>query len=485
VTEFSNLLRQRLASGSRVRVRPESHPDADTLTAYVERLLPAAERNQVLEHLAACSHCREVAALALPDPVADQEIAATVVPAARRWGFLWSPRFRIAASLATVIIVAMVLFEIRPKPEERAFVSPPSGGNAATKEKQPAPGVARAETPAQPPANFAGGKALSSMNDAISNAGAASALADNKTAPPAAMARHSSATSSSQPVVMALAGTPSRSDYVNQDFFANNASADGASGAVIVSGAVGELPPAPPPRTSNQFPPTTFNAANSMIFADMPTQNTGTQTVRIVAPPSSSSHWGLTTLSALAPKAKRVLTGRRTPAISMGASSFAMGGAGQLNPNVSEAAAAAPALENGANALEQSGAFRGHALSDASSTAKAAMRESTPSPWRVSGGRLVRPGEAGTWVAASCAGSETMEFTTVSAHGNDIWAGGANAALIHSRDGGATCERITLGASAIGTIVRIEARGAVVQVKSSSGQSWSSQDGGKTWKMDE
>jgi photosystem II stability/assembly factor-like uncharacterized protein len=135
--------------------------------------------------------------------------------------------------------------------------------------------------------------------------------------------------------------------------------------------------------------------------------------------------------------------------------------------------------------LEQSGALRGRALSDASVTAKAELRESAPGGWRISSGRLVRQGEAGNWVEA-CPGSAAVEFTTFTTHGNELWAGGSNATLIHSRDGGATCdERITLGASATGAIVRIEVRNASVQVKSSSGQSWSSQDGGKTWKMDE
>src|SRR5215471_12964634 len=300
------------------------------------------------------------------------------------------------------------------------------------------------------------------------------------------MDRYSLVTGSGQTVVAGGVVAHAHNDYVNQGFFANNASPDAVSSSVIVTNGA-ELPPAPTPRTSNQFPTPTVSVANIMGFADMPTQNTGTQTARILAPPSRSSHLGLmTTLSALGPKAKSVLR-HTAPAIPPGATSFAMGGAGQLNPNVSEAAAAAPALDGGVSALEQSGAFRRRALSDAGSVNMKAemLPESALSLWRVSGGRLVRPGEtAGTWIEA-CPNFEAVQFATSSAHGKDLWAGGANAALIHSSDGGVTCERVTLGASAIGTIIHIEARGAVVQVKSSSGQSWSSQDGGKTWKIDE
>jgi len=44
--EISSLLRQRLQAGENTRLQ---HPDADTLTAYVEQLLPAPERKLVLE----------------------------------------------------------------------------------------------------------------------------------------------------------------------------------------------------------------------------------------------------------------------------------------------------------------------------------------------------------------------------------------------------------------------------------------------------
>jgi len=219
----------------------------------------------------------------------------------------------------------------------------------------------------------------------------------------------------------------------------------------------------------------------------VPTQSTGTQTVKTIAPPSGSSHWGIGTLTALGPKAKKALAKSVSPPIPAGGLSFsAIGGPGQFNPKAqpSEAAAAAPPADRGVSGLEEAGAFRSRARSDASITAKAEMLEVSPGGWRISSGRLVRPGEAGSWVEA-CPGSAAVEFTTFTTQGNELWAGGSNAALIHSSDAGLTCQRITLGASATGTIVRIEVRSGSVQVKSSSGQGWSSQDGGKTWKMDE
>ncbi len=493
---FSNLLRQRLASGPGGGARPDSHPDADTLTAYTEQLLPAAERGQVLEHLAACSHCRDVVAFSLPEPVANVAAAPGAATKGRRWGFLWSPRFRVATSLATVVIVAMVLLQIRQKPTESGWkqgsAAPATTGRLDNdkdkdnrKDSGPSAEIARAEVPAQPPVRaFAGGNTA----DVNSNrAREAWSPADNKTS--LASARNSAVANSNVPVLTertAVSSRNQRNDYVNSDFFANNASPEGAAGSVTVSGAAGELPVAPMPRTSHQFPPVTINPANTMPLAEVPAAATGTPAVHSIAPPPGKSRW-MTTLSAVVPTAKKALTRSSAPAIPPGAStSFAMGGAGLLNPRTqpSEAAAAAPALDSGVSGLELSGALRGRALADASINARAEMREGAPNSWRISGGRLVRPGESGKWVDA-CPGSEAMEFTAFAAHGNDIWAGGNSAVLMHSRDGGATCEWPTLGASATGAITRIEVRGATVQVKSSSGQSWSSQDGGKTWKMDE
>ena len=62
--ELSSLLRQRLQAGETARL---PHPDADTLTAYVEQLLPLRERKLVLEHIAVCSDCREIVFLAIPE----------------------------------------------------------------------------------------------------------------------------------------------------------------------------------------------------------------------------------------------------------------------------------------------------------------------------------------------------------------------------------------------------------------------------------
>ena len=60
--DVPKIVPERLKAGARVA----AHPDLDVLTAFVEQVLPAAERESVLEHLEKCGDCREVLAVSLP-----------------------------------------------------------------------------------------------------------------------------------------------------------------------------------------------------------------------------------------------------------------------------------------------------------------------------------------------------------------------------------------------------------------------------------
>jgi photosystem II stability/assembly factor-like uncharacterized protein len=100
--------------------------------------------------------------------------------------------------------------------------------------------------------------------------------------------------------------------------------------------------------------------------------------------------------------------------------------------------------------------------------------------WKVVQGKLLRSSDLSHWSEENPR-SENLKFSVVSANGSEIWAGGSDAALVHSPDGGATWERVTLGAAATGAITSIEVAGQNLLVKSSSGQVWNSQDGGKSW----
>jgi len=77
-----------------------THPDADLLAAFSEGLLPDRERNQILEHLACCSDCREIVVLAAPE---DEPVAEVVSPVRGTW-LTW-PRLRWGLVAAGVIVV--------------------------------------------------------------------------------------------------------------------------------------------------------------------------------------------------------------------------------------------------------------------------------------------------------------------------------------------------------------------------------------------
>src|SRR5215471_10858541 len=110
--EFSNVVRQRLASSERMKVHAGTHPDADTLTAYAEQFLSARERSQVLAHLCTCAECREVVALSLPElEAAIPAVAATPAGHRRFVWKKWRSSFGLAASVAALAVVTLVVIE--------------------------------------------------------------------------------------------------------------------------------------------------------------------------------------------------------------------------------------------------------------------------------------------------------------------------------------------------------------------------------------
>jgi len=95
---------------------PEEHPDADLLAAFSERTLPPGERDGVLRHLAACSLCREVIALATPE----QHALKKDVPATSGSWLTW-PYLRWGAALACVVVVGAAVTLRREHAESTAI----------------------------------------------------------------------------------------------------------------------------------------------------------------------------------------------------------------------------------------------------------------------------------------------------------------------------------------------------------------------------
>jgi hypothetical protein len=474
--ELSNLLRQRLGAPNNAEANgAQAHPDADTLTAYVERLLPSAERQQVLTHLSACGQCREVLALSqteLPAPAAQTVIQPAPVS---RWRRLFTPAFGLAATVTAMAVIAVLVLQIphspgpQPQTAQETKAAPLSDQKTATgtTPAAPAPSEQARAASAREADNLTRGKDRD-LNSGYAFGGGAAA------SPKIASAMKKEATrqpGAAQPVLTAGLG---KQDFINTGIFAAN-----ATGNVVDGQSNNDLPSAPEPRASSAR----FNTSGPgpiTSFSDIPPNANAKPNVRILTPLPPPERFTCPLCKVVEKSARSVLRHApgTAPAISSNGLSFsAMGGQGKFSADLqkSEPAEVAAAPEKAATAgLERSDALTTRSMS----AAAFASIDSEPAPWRVVGGRLIK--STGTSQADAYPGA-SFQFSFVSARGNEVWAGGTHASLIHSRDGGANWETVKLGEAASGAIANILFSGNHVQVKTSDDQTWSSADGGKTW----
>jgi len=116
------------------------HPDADVLTAFSERSLPERESNSVMEHLARCSDCREIVALALPEggpaeEVARQPSGGWLTWPVMRWGL-------VAAGIVVVASAGIVRYRqyaARSQNTARYYNAAPAEGVAKEAKNRPEP----------------------------------------------------------------------------------------------------------------------------------------------------------------------------------------------------------------------------------------------------------------------------------------------------------------------------------------------------------
>jgi hypothetical protein len=109
-------------------LQPEVHPDAESLSAFMEQALPQPERAQIVEHVAACSHCRQV--VFLSQRAADANAPAASKPDAwfknwhLNWRLAWVPEL---AAFALILILVFTHYARRtPNPAEIARAIPPA-----------------------------------------------------------------------------------------------------------------------------------------------------------------------------------------------------------------------------------------------------------------------------------------------------------------------------------------------------------------------
>src|SRR5580658_11179241 len=101
MAEIPKIVSQRLQAMAELR----DHPDPNLLTAFVERSLKSGDRLRVLEHLSACSNCREVVSFSAMQP--ETSTVVSLAPSASSW-LSW-PALRWGAAVACVVVVGTVV----------------------------------------------------------------------------------------------------------------------------------------------------------------------------------------------------------------------------------------------------------------------------------------------------------------------------------------------------------------------------------------
>jgi hypothetical protein len=529
--ELSSLLRQRLQAGEAARLQ---HPDADTLTAYVEQLLPLSERKLVLEHISVCSDCREIVFLAVPENavVAGPEAlvpealvpdaAATAIPAHRRW-FL-TPGFGLAASIAAMAAAITLVIEIphRNQPltpsaapvrveDKLSKVEAPRLPQPESQTNQAASNVAESSPAAplsQPSTSRAAGNTESTranslqprdirvpeQNRTLAGAGVTAnksgmagrdsharlspeitnqvAAAKGDQISGAAIGGLTEVTAAA-PVLEARAA---EHDYLNAQRFAKDSgnSLNGAAGQA-------DLPSAPSPSSNGlaYAKQSTLLSGNwqqpGNAYLAIPETKPQASQGTLTFTPQPPEHQSL--LSKIVEVGKRPIK-RAEPALqSRNVTGFAMFNNGLTVQHSDPVIAANSAEKANSSSLASSPAFTARGFG---SSRKSFIAGAAPYRWKIAQGKLLKSADSAIWIDAYSA-TDGIEFSAVTANGSQIWAGGNRGQLVHSRDGGTTWEKSALGDATVGNIVSIEIEGLNVHVVTAPSQGWSSLDGGKTW----
>ena len=491
--EISSSLRQRL----RARPEPTVHPDPDLLTAYVEQSLPSPERSQVVQHLADCSYCREIVSLSLSqiEAEAPQEVAAA--SGRSRW---WIPAYRWAAVAATVAIAATLVIEkpwqarfIRPEPvstlsdnvqpasSNRPSVATPTGSQPATNAPDSTPAgdrnqTAKTETasaPAKPSQHVtgAGGPVTSEDRSLKANerlagisggavSGPRQAPALMPAPPPVPPKPVQAVNAQAAPVAQtSYAYKDAQPDYVKQDYvnksFLSNQAAD------VITAESSTLPPeapspkaAPNERAAGKDPRKLREEALAASEMDVP-----------VVPPATDA--------GQAPSGTD--------------NTLAKSGGFKLRSKVQEAVtktietAKKVATGKSAGSSGQGFASAGFIASPADADQGTAKKPAQAVHWSItSDGRLLRSSDVGQWHQVVTQNPD-VQFRVVQPHGSEVWAGGNHGTLIHSWNAGVNWSQMNLPDSSTSDVTAISIDDDNVQVKTSNGQTFVSNDHGKTW----
>ncbi|MDP9268782.1 MAG: zf-HC2 domain-containing protein [Acidobacteriota bacterium] len=459
MADVSKLVRARLAKMPVTGPHPGWHPDADQLTAFAERSLAGAERDGVLAHLATCTDCREVVALAAPEPIEELETAASAAavsaPARPRW-LPWpvgANTIRWGAVAAAVAVVAVAVVMQSPRMQQSplsARVSTPSPALSADKTL-----VATAEKPAQaqPPALEAGSAGKASMRERDA------AVADLR----AAEVKNN---------------TEARLDELtkNKEGLAKQQKKeDGARTMAAVA------PPAPvvAPKSADAGSLAVSSNGNPAVSSNKVREEhaAGGASAGMVAQAERNEPFKDAKFARRSAEQHAAAKPSAPPATAAAAyDSVAMAKAA---PSPEPAATRAKTREGATPAAMSPGLYGpGYAGNIATRNAtlgeEAAQRaELKPATlrWTVtSDGRVQRSRDGGrNWADVPIAKDKALKFRALAADGDEIWAGGASGALYYSANAGSTWRPHPLP-GVTGDIIRLSVSGKSLIVSTSSGQ---------------
>jgi Photosynthesis system II assembly factor YCF48 len=439
-----------------------THPDADLLTAFTEQSLVESERARVMDHLAHCSDCREVLALALP-AMEDVAVAASTKPARSRW-LTWPVlRWGVAvAGIAAIASIGIVQYKQRQKNDTlvSSLASPHETTAAPEQVLPPSPPATESQEYLQQIVKErqeqAQKKALASRADNL----AENMLARSANpATPAARAMHGapSGTTASGSLRTGSTGAaaPRAAFSARRDTFATAAGAKNATPGAAAK-------PAPSPSASQAVEATsssqTAEVVESQVAPVTPTakdqvsDQLGEKQKELPSQYDSS-------------KSSSVLEGKNIAAAQVAS------GTQRVSPrwSISADGALQHSLDAGKTWLDVN--VNSEQVSGRSNMAVTA--ESTHGPENRKKKVEAQP-------------SPGPVFRAVSAQDAEVWAGGSAAMLYHSADSGAHWTRVvpsSPGATLTGDIISLEFSDSQHgRIATSAGEVWITADDGQTWR---
>jgi Photosynthesis system II assembly factor YCF48/Putative zinc-finger len=439
-----------------------THPDADLLTAFAEQSLVEVERARVMEHLAHCSDCREVLALALP-AMESVAVAASAGPAGSRW-FTW-PVLRWGVAVAGIIAIASIgIVQYRQRQKSATLVSSLASPNETTAAPEqavsPSPPATESQQYLQ---QIVKEKQEQAQKKAL--AGRADNSAENmlarsaNPASPAARAMHigppGTAASGSIRTGSAGVAAPKAALSARRDTFAVAAGAKNTTPEAAAK-------PAPSPTASQTVEATSSSQAVQVVES---------QVAPVTPPAKDQVSDQLDEKQKELPsqydssKSSSVLEGKNIAAAQVAS------GTQRVSPrwSISADGALQRSFDEGKTWLDvdvNSGQVAG-------ASNMAVTAESTHGP-------------ENRKKKVQAQSSPGPVFRAVSAQDAEVWAGGSAATLYHSADSGAHWTRVvpsSPGATLTGDIISLEfSDPRHGRIATSAGEVWFTADDGQTWR---